>query len=850
MHDKITTKEEFAEIVQIHFSQISTEVLQFADWLNADFLFLAAIDQQKALAESLVTAVNGELAENVVYDLMGSPCEQVAGQYACVYEQDVGRLFPADPLLEKMGVEAYMGVPVTSMDGAAIAILVCLFKSPTSLSSLQHPMVLFAAYLSSLCNSYYVTSELSSKLELLNELGNITKAGAWEYEVDSGKLSWSKQVYDIHGVAENIQPTPGLSIKHYAPKDSEHIRELLETAILSGKDYQAECQFVDANGQGKWIRTSGRPRKNEQGNVVSIYGAFEDISHEKSLLLGVQSEREYLSTLLNSISEAVITLSEDGSIVDANKSASTIFGYSKQAFRHLSFDALMPQPHAGRYRRYVEEHFATKKEVILGTARQLPGLRENHEMFQMELLLTEMMFHDKLQYVAIIRDISERIQAQDSIYKAAYTNRLTGLKNRSWFEKEIRDLMAKSANKTWWLYCALVDIDKLSHFNLRYGFGGGDRIIKQVATKLQESCKGHFKIYQNGIDSFFVVLLQKADEDTGFFPEREAFEYKLLRPMQYALFFDHVQEIPSVSLGSLVSQVSSLNYADLIHRIEFASKQAKKQAPKGLYFMGPAQQALFERTKRIRELVGRITELQELDLVLQPQFTSPEQFSSSEALIRWHSKELGFVSPAEFIPLAEESEAIIAIGDWVIRRVCQLLHEMRTHGVDTQISINVSGRQIIHNDFASKLLTITREYEIPPQSLMLELTETTLVSDIAQVRETMQALNEVGFRFSIDDFGTGYSSLNYLKELPIAELKIDKCFVDEIVDSRSKATIVDVIINMSQALNVKSIAEGVEHESQYHYLKSKGCDLLQGYWFSKPLSIAAWTEQLLAVPQS
>ena len=213
-----------------------------------------------------------------------------------------------------------------------------------------------------------------------------------------------------------------------------------------------------------------------------------------------------------------------------------------------------------------------------------------------------------------------------------------------------------------------------------------------------------------------------------------------------------------------------------------------------------------------------------------------------EALVRWHSPDFGWVSPADFIPIAEENGAIYVIGEWVVSRACDALNELITMGIQTTVAINISAMQIVIPEFSLFLIRTLKEKNIAPQLLLLELTETALVSDMTLVRNTMHELAELGFRFSIDDFGTGYSSLAYLKELPIAELKVDKYFVDDIDDDSDKAefVIVDAIINIAKALGVQCVAEGVENEVQRNYLSRIGCDIFQGYQFSKPLLDEEW----------
>ena len=233
---------------------------------------------------------------------------------------------------------------------------------------------------------------------------------------------------------------------------------------------------------------------------------------------------------------------------------------------------------------------------------------------------------------------------------------------------------------------------------------------------------------------------------------------------------------------------------------------------------------------------------------MQPQFDAEGKAVASEALIRWNSPKLGFVSPADFIPLAEESGAIIKIGDWVIEQVCMALSILRKKGIKSSVSINISSKQIVAPDFESKLLDVLNRYGIASSSIMLELTETTLISDIEVVKNIMNSLNRKGFRFSIDDFGTGYSSLSYLKELPIHELKIDKYFVDDILNTsmESAGKIVSLILDMARVLNVNCVAEGVEVEEQVAFLAEKHCALYQGYFFAKPMPQDQWLTLMCA----
>lgn len=845
MHKTITDSQQFAQVVKEHcevFEVLLTELNQF---LNADFLFLAAVEHARLKAHTLVTLDGEGVIANFSYELDGSPCEKVQGSKTCVFEQGVSEAFQEDILLQQMGIEAYLGIPVATHQGVAQGILVALYKEPIDPEPFSYPFQIFASHIGSLLTSFFTSAKLNEQLELLNELCDITKAGAWEYDLQNGELYWSDEIYDIYAIPRDTDITPELGINHYSEVDRERINHLFSEAMNTGKGYQTECEFVDNNGKQKWIRTSGRVRKNKQGEVISVYGVFEDITREKTLLDNEKYRKEYLGSVLDSMSDAVVTITKTGRILDANNAAGRIFGYRREKMRGIPVANLMPEPHASKHAEYVEHYLATGKGKIMGVGRQLPAVRSNGDIFQMELLLSETTFNDKTIFIGLVRDISERIKTQETIYKAAFIDNVTGLKNRSWFEREVRDIIQRASFQEHWIFCVLVDIDKLSYYNLRYGQVGGDKVIKHVAKCLNEAVSGPLKVYKNGVDSFFILKISRSADAEQLNADKRQLQQKLAELENFEIKLGGKTEYPTVSMASIGTEASKVSYELLVDMLEFACEQAKLNGPSGAYEMDVQAQATYERDKLIKESLLTVTKSGELEIVLQPQFYSETQFKSSEALLRWHSKELGFISPAVFIPFAEESNIILDIGEWVIEQVCQLLSQLQEDGINTQIAINVSGKQIVHPSFKSRLLAITEKWKVSPKLLILELTETALVSDIQLVKDTMLSLNEAGFRFSIDDFGTGYSSLGYLKDMPISELKIDKCFIDEIEHKNSRATIVDLIINMSEALNVKCVAEGVEYKEQYEYLKAHGCDMVQGYLFAKPLKIEDWKQKLL-----
>ena len=268
---------------------------------------------------------------------------------------------------------------------------------------------------------------------------------------------------------------------------------------------------------------------------------------------------------------------------------------------------------------------------------------------------------------------------------------------------------------------------------------------------------------------------------------------------------------------------------------------AKKKGGNGYVFANYQDINLLKRQSELSLAMKYCQFTSELSIVLQPQYSTHGDIVGSEALVRWQSPSLGFISPAEFIPLAEKSGTIIALGNWMLNKACALIAQKRLLSKKSSpVSVNISAKQIAQPNFVDNLLLTLDHYQVPYSELLLELTESALVADLQLVVGKMAFLKTKGILFSIDDFGTGYSSLSYIHHLPITELKVDKCFVDDIKNETDEVPIINTILQMAKSLNLRVVAEGVESEAQLKYLAAHHCDVIQGYYFSKPLSASHW----------
>lgn len=820
------------------------QLFKLNERMQCNVLFIAKRDGETA--QTLIVINKEQVLDNFSYQLDGTPCEKVLDEDICVFPESVGAKFPGDLLLKQMKAESYIGAPIKNDDGRPIGIVAGLFFT-SNMKLNQHRLAfdIFSKYLSALINKAYLQKRAQSQLSLHYEVEEISRTGAWEYQVANDKLYWSREVYRIYGLDYQSLVTPELGLSYYCEAEQAEIRTLFLDAVNNGQSYHGEFQLTDAFGVQKWIRTSGKAEKDDGGNVVRVFGAIEDVTAEKQLMLLNEERTQRLDSILNNLNDAVITIDERGNIEHANTTALTMFGYSYDELIATRIEKLMPEPYASQHEHYMQHYAETGEAKIIGVGRQLPAMKKSGEVFQMELSLTTTESQGRINYIGVIRDISERIKAQDVIYKLAYTDSVTELRNGKWFEKECKDLLIRALLEKHCIYCLIVDIDKMSQFNLQFGFEKGDMALKTVAQRIENLIGKEFRLYKHDADSFIVLCTHTYKKSETHRFNTKLTESALLNKMIYDFTIDEQSVGLSASLGSAIFEAQKHSVETILSTLEYALKNAKQYSPFGSHYIGQLGLDEYERTNKIRSLLKNVSTSGELSLMLQPQYTNKECFVSFEALIRWHSAELGHISPADFIPIAEENDAIIEIGDWVLSSACQILQSTIAEGVDMRISVNISAKQIVSSDFISKLVSVTKRWGVPADRLVLELTETTLVADLELVKNTMCELNELGFGFSIDDFGTGYSSLAYLKELPIVELKIDKYFVDDIATNDGKKfAIVDAIIDMAKALGVKSVAEGVENEQQYHYLKKRGCDLYQGYFFSKPLKSDDWWDLL------
>lgn len=448
--------------------------------------------------------------------------------------------------------------------------------------------------------------------------------------------------------------------------------------------------------------------------------------------------------------------------------------------------------------------------------------------------------------IAIVQDISERKQAECIIENLAFYDSLTQLPNRQLLLDRLKQALASSAHSGRDGALLFLDLDHFKILNDSRGHEAGDSLLRQVAARLTICLHEDDTVARLGGDEFVVLLEGLSNQDTTAATQAEAIGERILAFLRQPYQLDENEYQSTASIGIAIFKGHEQSLEELLKHADIAMYQAKKAGRNKLRFFDPEMQNAVNSRVDLERKLRKALEDQQFQLFYQIQVDRSYRILGAETLIRWMHPERGFMPPAEFVPLAEETGLILPIGQWVLETACTQLKAWQQNPAtrDLTLSVNVSAKQFHQTDFVAQLKDVIKRHSINPLQLKLELTESLLLENIEDTIATMSALNKIGIQFSLDDFGTGYSSLQYLKRLPLMQLKIDQSFVRDIVADSSDRAIVQTIIAMAKSLELNVIAEGVETKEQRQLLLNKGCEHFQGYLFSKPVPISEFNELL------
>ncbi len=546
------------------------------------------------------------------------------------------------------------------------------------------------------------------------------------------------------------------------------------------------------------------------------------------------------AAVFDSSTEGIIITARDGLILQVNPAFSTITGYCPE-------EVIGRNPKLLSSRRQGAGFYRTLWQTLLTNGQwqgEVWNRRKNGEIYPERLSICSIRTPsgEADYFVATFSDITEHKRVQDKITYQAYHDALTNLPNRVLFTDRLEQSLAFARRlKHGKVAVLFVDLDRFKLVNDSLGHAVGDLLLQRVAQRLSGVRRQSDTLARLGGDEFTLLL-----PDVDHVEEAMMVADKVLAALKQPFVIDGRDIFMTVSIGISMYPDDGPDVESLMKHADTAMYRVKKQGRNGFFLYN---QALDQHSLRRLELENQLhTALARQQLVLhyQPQFDLAEgRIRGVEALIRWQHPELGMISPAEFIPLAEESGLIVPIGAWVLETACKQAHAWREAGFpDLVMSVNLSVRQFFREDIVSLVARAIQDSTLPASVLELEITESVAMEDVAYTIKTLESLAVKGLRLAIDDFGTGYSSLSQLRKMPVGILKIDRSFVHDIATSPDAAAIVNAIITMAHRLGLKVIAEGVESQAQLAHLREQQCDTAQGFLFSRALP-AAELEPLL-----
>ncbi len=450
--------------------------------------------------------------------------------------------------------------------------------------------------------------------------------------------------------------------------------------------------------------------------------------------------------------------------------------------------------------------------------------------------------------IAIVDDITERKKSEEEIRNLAYYDPLTRLPNRRLLMDRLGHALTASTRSREFGALMILDLDHFKGLNDTQGHDVGDRLLVEVAHRIQSCLRQEDTVSRLGGDEYVVMLegLGQAERAAATQAEAIAEKIRYALSLPYVLGGSEAEYFSTTSTGLTLFRGQDNTAEILLKHADVALYRAKDAGRNAIRFFSPAMQSAIEARAAMEAALRRGLDKGEFSLYYQPQVDQNGRLIGAEALLRWLSPKQGVVSPAQFIPLAEESGLILQLGQWVLDTACAQLKawERDPRSRDLMLSANVSSRQFLQPGFVEQVRQSLISSGADPTRLKLELTESVVLDNLDTVISRMQELDTLGVGFSLDDFGTGYSSLSYLKRLPLDQIKIDQSFVRDIPADPNDAAIVRAILAMSQSLGLEVIAEGVETQAQRDFLFANGCLAYQGYLFGRPVPIEEWEDIL------
>lgn len=672
----------------------------------------------------------------------------------------------------------------------------------------------------------------------LSESQRIANIGSWELNVDTGELWWSDEVYRIFGIdKEYFDASYDAFLKAIHPEDVDFVNKSYTDSLVNKQRYEITHRLLLPDGEIKYVEERCKSYFDEKGQPVSSIGTIRDVTS-----FYCAKERENLITeVFKSTQDGVVITKPDGTIVDVNPSFSKITGYGRE-------EVIGSNPRMWRSNNNPVGFFEKLWDCLLKEGSwhgEVWNRRKDGSVFP-ELQTINSIYDQQgnlTHYVSVFTDISKFKQSQELLEFQSLHDSLTGLPNQVFINRAISERINKANKERASFSVVTFDIDKLSHINESVGRNIGDQLLKMFAQRLRKGTLTNEVLARVSGDEFLLLCEESHSKSENLLRIDKFFklldDHFLIEGKKFYL---------TVSAGIATYPQHGQDSLLLLSHSEAAMFNAKKEGYNTHCIYTESHTSNSLEKILLKNALHDALAKNEFYLMYQPQFDfTTGKVVGLEALLRWNHPELGNISPAKFIPIAESTGLIHPIGEWVLRRACRQALQWLEQGLEFgRVAVNVAGPQISKGELPKEVKLILDETGLPASYLELEVTEGFVMKKVDNSIQQLAELRNLGIWLSIDDFGTGHSSLSYLKQLPIHKLKVDKSFIDNVPDGQDDAAIVSSVIDLAHSLNLQVVAEGVENIKQIEFLKTKGCDEVQGYFYSRPLLVADLEKLLLS----
>lgn len=567
--------------------------------------------------------------------------------------------------------------------------------------------------------------------------------------------------------------------------------------------------------------------------IHSIASVIQNIAQMRVTNNSLLSSYEVLKDILNNIGSGIIVCDRSSAnILFENKVA----GESKE-IQNAIRECLQELMASEEYRSYLARKKAYDEDEEADYVKPYIRPIEKYSAesgLWFEIRFTNLVWIDGTEViVCTAADITQKKKSQQKIEFQAHNDFLTGLYNRMKCESDLRKIIKQSVKDGVKGAVMFIDLDDFKHINDGLGHQYGDILLQQIAAGLQSIVGLRGKCYRMGGDEFVAIVMP------DMFSELERIANKVKDMFNKPWYLMETEYFCTMSMGIAVFPDDSKDVHEIIRLADIAMYESKKNGKNGYTFydscskLNTARRLDIENNMRQAVASG----IDEFVVFYQPVVdVRTGECSSCEALVRWDSKALGFMGPGDFIPLAEYLGLITSIGDYVLEEACRQCRYWNEHGMpDFHINVNLSVVQLLQKDVVGTVARILKKTGVKPRNIVLEITESFAINDMDRVLEIIRGIKELGPRIALDDFGTGYSSLNYIKQLPLDIIKVDKTFIDDIAEDEYAQAFIKLIVELSDTIDTSIIVEGVENENQLNILKELGVDYIQGFYYGKPV---------------